>query len=229
MSTILAVRGSDNITAWIITIGNTPVEDLSYITRVVFSCGGATIDSDTAVAGTVWWDEQTTYSINGVDTLIDCIKFRFGRLELSEGKYHDGYLRLYDASAPNGIVDANILLIMEDPDVAFDPTPTLLFPGMTSDGTSITIPIADLSAFGLDAAKANPTTGDSRAILRALAARGYAWYKDIAPADRPTGINCSVRTSLNQLNHSTYPGALQETIQIVTNLDYPTENIVDEV
>lgn len=229
MSTITAVRGSDNITAWIITVGGDPVVDLSYITRVVFSCGGATIDSDSADPGTVWWDEQTTYPVDRVDTLVDCIKFRFGRLALSEGRYHDGYLRLYDAGSPNGIVEPNIVLNMEDLEVAFDPTPALLFPGMTSNGTAITIPIADLSEYGLDAAKADPATGDSRAILRALIARGYAWYKDLAAADRPKGLTYVVRTSLNPLNHALYPGALQETIQIVTSLDYPTENLVEEV
>lgn len=44
--------------------------------------------------------------------------------------------------------------------------PTVLFPNMTSDGSSITIPLTDITA--LSAAEADPATGDGREVARAL-------------------------------------------------------------
>jgi len=70
--------------------------------------------------------------------------------------------------------------------MAFNKAPTTIFPGYTSDGTNITIPIAALS--GLTVAEAHTTTGDWRSILLSLCHTTYTYYYGLATADRPTAF-----------------------------------------
>ena len=62
--------------------------------------------------------------------------------------------------------------------------PTAYFPGYTSDGTNITIPIASLGA--LTSAEASATTGDIREILRAIDVQVKAVYDALPINDKPT-------------------------------------------
>ncbi len=61
--------------------------------------------------------------------------------------------------------------------------PTDLFPNMTADSTSITIPLADLE--GLTASEADPATGDGREVARILTNTIVQKYLAIPQGDRP--------------------------------------------
>jgi hypothetical protein len=67
--------------------------------------------------------------------------------------------------------------------MAFNKAPTELFPGYTSNGTDITIPIA--SILGLTSAEADAATGDLRSIFLSLCATAFNHYNGLATADRP--------------------------------------------
>lgn len=62
--------------------------------------------------------------------------------------------------------------------------PTQLFPGYTSDGTSITIPLAALA--GLTAAEANAGTGNGMEVLRQIIEAAQTRVSALTPETRPT-------------------------------------------
>lgn len=62
-------------------------------------------------------------------------------------------------------------------------TPYLLWPGYSSDGTDIVIPIASIP--GLTAAQADSTTGDWRDILQALLLSSRTYMLGLAWSERP--------------------------------------------
>ncbi|AUC61796.1 hypothetical protein AA637_11850 [Cyanobacterium sp. HL-69] len=61
--------------------------------------------------------------------------------------------------------------------------PTDLFPNLSTDGTSITIPLTDLD--GLTASEADPATGDGRELARILVNSMVTKYLEIPQQDRP--------------------------------------------
>jgi hypothetical protein len=65
--------------------------------------------------------------------------------------------------------------------------PMLLFSGYVSDGTSITIPIADL--IGLTAAEADAVTGDWREILQAILLHAVEYHRSFVWSERPRTYN----------------------------------------
>lgn len=70
--------------------------------------------------------------------------------------------------------------------MAFNPAPTSIWSGYTSDGTNISIPIAALQ--GLTVAEADTVTGDWRAICLSFCATLYQHYYSLAIADRPQAM-----------------------------------------
>ena len=62
--------------------------------------------------------------------------------------------------------------------------PTQIFPGYTSNGTLITIPIADLE--GLTPAEADAATGNAMEFLRAVIEKTQMQLSALAPTARPT-------------------------------------------
>lgn len=67
--------------------------------------------------------------------------------------------------------------------MAFSAVPSVLIPGITSDGTNLTLPIASYAK--LSAAEAHNSTGDSRKVLYALAHAIEAAFAALAAADKP--------------------------------------------
>lgn len=61
--------------------------------------------------------------------------------------------------------------------------PTQLFPGYTSDGTSITIPLAALS--GLTVAEANAATGNGMEVLRQIIENAQTRVTALTPESKP--------------------------------------------
>lgn len=109
--------------------------------------------------------------------------------------------------------------------MAFNKAPTELFPGYSSDGTNITIPIADL--LGLTAANAHTTTGDWRAIMLALCATAYATYEDLADADKPAAFKPYPPTQA-AITAGAMAGSFRQTYQIDFYNVFATPNIADE-
>lgn len=63
-------------------------------------------------------------------------------------------------------------------------TPATIFPNLTTDGTSITIPLTDL--MGLSAAEADPSTGNGSEMLRVICETAYAKLSALQVANQPT-------------------------------------------
>ena len=67
--------------------------------------------------------------------------------------------------------------------MAFDDTPSVLFPGWTSDGTNVSFAISGFPK--LSSAEAHTSTGDSRKALYALLHQIETAYAALATADKP--------------------------------------------
>ena len=93
-------NGKDNVIARVILEDDGAVADLSIITRVKFSVGGVTVDSDTAPAGTIWWTDQGTYE----GATVDFLKMRLGHSNIPVGNYANGCLTLFDLVNDDGAV-----------------------------------------------------------------------------------------------------------------------------
>ena len=94
--------------------------------------------------------------------------------------------------------------------------PTDLFNSYSSDGTTMSIDLADLN--GLSAAEADATTGDGREIVRALVQTVAAKISALATADRPTAFRISSSTV-------TVTDGVRETISMSFDVDYQPESL----
>lgn len=86
--------------------------------------------------------------------------------------------------------------------------PTQLFPGYTSDGTTITIPLADLA--GLTAAEANPATGNGMEVLRTIIAKAEAQLLALTPTARPTRSTLTKAVPTIAVGQGIEPGTLRQ-------------------
>ena len=92
---------------------------------------------------------------------------------------------------------------------------------LTDTNTKISIPIASLP--GLDATKANGSTGDIRKVLRALMAALHAAWLAEASADRPKQMTLGRSTSVNEST-----GETMRTYQAQFRVATTGEEVVDE-
>lgn len=99
--------GRDNVISLVILEDGAPVADLSGLTRVVFTVGGVTVDSDDVGTDVIWWTDTDTYETQTVDVL----KLRLGHQAIPVGSYSDGCLVLFDSVSTNGIIYANDMKI----------------------------------------------------------------------------------------------------------------------
>lgn len=67
--------------------------------------------------------------------------------------------------------------------MAFNQAPTAVWPGYSSDGTRITIPLSNIPGFTASQADAN--SGDWRALIVAICEQLWAHQESLAEADRP--------------------------------------------
>ena len=105
--------------------------------------------------------------------------------------------------------------------MAFDPTPTQWLPSWSSDGTNVTFALADLSAT-LEAAEADPATGDWRDILFSLIAHSYEYVEGLPAADRPSRVTITRATS--QIN----AGTLRRSFTFVFETEVTGEDVTSE-
>lgn len=87
--------------------------------------------------------------------------------------------------------------------------PTQLFPGYTSDGTAITIPLADLT--GLTAAEANAATGNAMEVLRTIIDKAQAQLAALTPETRPVRSSLTKGAPSIAVGTGIVPGTLRQT------------------
>lgn len=109
--------------------------------------------------------------------------------------------------------------------MAFNPAPTELFAGYTSDGTDITIPIA--SILGLTAAEAHTTTGDWRSIFLSLCATAFTHYDGLLDADKPSAFTADPPTQY-PVTSGALEGSFRQTYSFVFYNDFSMPDVADE-
>lgn len=109
--------------------------------------------------------------------------------------------------------------------MAFVKAPTEMWPGYTSDGTNITIPIAALD--GLTAAEAHTTTGDLRSIMLAICSTAYRHYSELATAERPVMFTASMPT-ISPVSSGMLAGTFRTTYSYIFHNDYAIPDVSDE-
>lgn len=109
--------------------------------------------------------------------------------------------------------------------MAFNKAPTALFAGYSSDGTNITIPIANI--IGLTAAEADTTTGDWRSIFLSICHTVLTHYDSLAVADKPQAFVADL-PSVGRVR----TGALAGSLRMVYSFDFynelPLTDVADE-
>lgn len=101
--------------------------------------------------------------------------------------------------------------------------PTQLFPGYTSDGTNLTIPLASMPK--LTAANAHPATGNAADVLWALIDAALDNLNALAPEAKPT------KMTLTKTNPTVVPGgngAVNQQYSFSTQLMPTGYDTVDE-
>lgn len=103
--------------------------------------------------------------------------------------------------------------------------PEDLWPGYTSDTTSLTIPISALP--GLTAAEADATTGDWRNVLLALVSSAYAHYAGLPDADRPQAMQIDP-PQMYPVTSGPLEGTFRTTYSLVFFCEYAVPNVAGE-
>lgn len=97
--------------------------------------------------------------------------------------------------------------------MAFDATPTEMWAGYSFDGTSITIPIANLN--GLTTVEAHAVSGDWREIMLAFISTAHAHYTGLADADKPQAF-----VSATPLYQSQTTGDLAPSVKVTYKQEF---------
>ena len=94
--------------------------------------------------------------------------------------------------------------------------PTQLFPGYVSDGTTISIPIADLN--GLTPAEADPATGNGMEVLRALLEKSNMQLTAMAQTARPVRFSLIKAAPAIATSPGVPPGTLRQVYTLAADL-----------
>lgn len=106
--------------------------------------------------------------------------------------------------------------------------PFLLWPGYSSDGSEITIPLVDIDPI-LDAATADATTGDWRKIMQALCMTASAYYQTLADSNEGALLTARARVFYNySARHAVFGNTLKRTAVYQVHIDHETGDIANE-
>ena len=105
--------------------------------------------------------------------------------------------------------------------MAFDPLPPSWITGWSSDGTTVSFPIASIPE--LSAAEADPTTGDIRRILFAIQTEIYNVWVAQLPADKPENW-----TATKSVNTNTTTQVSLQTFTDRFNTEVLSQEVIDE-
>jgi hypothetical protein len=103
-------------------------------------------------------------------------------------------------------------------------SPSQMIPGWTLDNGTVSFPLASL--YGLTSATGDGTTGDARQVLLSLCQTTFAWLNELD--DAPTGITMTYSPG-SFMKYGAYTGKLKSTFTVSAYLDYPSEQIAEEV
>ena len=109
--------------------------------------------------------------------------------------------------------------------MAFNKAPTALFAGYSSDGTNITIPLANIP--GLTAAEADATTVDWRSIFLSMCNTVLTHYDALALADRPAAFLADL-PSVGRVSAGALAGNLRMVYQFEFYNKLPLTDVADE-
>lgn len=106
--------------------------------------------------------------------------------------------------------------------------PYLLWPGYSSDGTAITIPLADLNPI-LDAAEAHTTTGDWRKIMQSLLLHASEFYLNIVlSGETPPSTYRSKVVVNHDARHPVLGQTYRRSCRSHFNITFPSRRMADE-
>jgi hypothetical protein len=95
-------------------------------------------------------------------------------------------------------------------------TPAQIFPGYTSDGTVITIPIADLD--GLTPAEADAATGNAMELLRMIIEKAQTQLNAMATTARPARATLTKDPVAIAAGTGVAPGTLRQGYRLTFDL-----------
>ncbi len=106
-------NGRSNVIQYMLLDNSEPVEDLSSISRIIFTIGDTDIDSDIVGQTIIWWSDQKTYidPITSEEKLIDIVTARLGGQGLLAGDYPNSQLIVYDPDNSTGLVWSDAIYI----------------------------------------------------------------------------------------------------------------------
>lgn len=96
-----------NIVEWVVMNDDTPVSDLSAVTRAVVCIGSTTVDSDVWGSSIIWWTDSVTAKTlpDGTSYTGDVVRAKLGLASgFTAGEYENCRLVLFDGSYTNGFV-----------------------------------------------------------------------------------------------------------------------------
>ena len=98
--------GRDNLIEWVLFTGDTPISDLSSLTRVVVCIGEEVIDSDVVGSSVIWWYESVTNKEISEDIVYtgDVLRMKLGRVTLTPDTYENCTLTIFSPDYTNGMV-----------------------------------------------------------------------------------------------------------------------------
>ena len=100
-------NGADNSIQYVLLDKGQPIVDLASLTRVTFTIGTTTIDSDVVGSGVIWWSDQAEY----YGTTVDIVSAKLGGQGLTAGDYPNSRITIYDPVNLNGIIWSSALQI----------------------------------------------------------------------------------------------------------------------
>lgn len=109
--------------------------------------------------------------------------------------------------------------------MAFNKAPTAIFPGYSSDGTNISIPISNL--VGLSAAEAHATTGDFREVVLAVVRTAKAYLQGLASDSAPKAMSVRV-VDQSYMNSGDFSGSIRITYECEFYTKETASDMVDE-
>ena len=97
----------DNYVEWVVFSDDTPVSDLSNVTRAVVCIGSATVDSAQYGSSVIWWTDSVTAKTlpDGTSYTGDVIRAKLGQASgFTAGEYESCRLVVFDSTYTEGVV-----------------------------------------------------------------------------------------------------------------------------
>lgn len=104
--------------------------------------------------------------------------------------------------------------------------PNEIFPGMTADATTFTLPVSIFANHNMTSATVDPTTGNGEQMIMSILGRMFEWYNDkVAP--KPTNAVLAFRSS-SVAGSGNYQGKLPVYYNVNAFVNYPEGSVADE-